>query len=120
MEALTKDRFELAFPGGGGGEHIAFYLRCFERGDNWCRAWRGALEKLVPNERHNLQLPKPGGGGFYPPPAARIQEAAEQEQSGRSGPCRSTMPHNIASPREPAGATGAKPGALKAILQSAI
>lgn len=39
----------------------------FERGDNWCRAWWGALEKTLSNERHNLQLPKSGGEEAFIP-----------------------------------------------------
>lgn len=46
--------------------HCLLSPRRFEGGDNWYPAWWGALEKALSNERHNLQLPKPGG--FYPPP----------------------------------------------------
>lgn len=51
----------------------------FERGDNSCRAWWGALEKALSNERHHLQLPKPGGEVAFIPqqPAPRILEASE-------------------------------------------
>lgn len=57
----------------------------FERGDNWCRAWWGALEKALLNERHNLRLPEPRRGVAFIPPttpglAPPILEASEWER----------------------------------------
>lgn len=90
--------------------HCLLSPRRFERGDNWCRAWWGALEKALLNERHNLRLPEPRRGvTFIPPPLPGWLPPSWRHLNG-SGSCKErlccTMPHYIASPREPGGGHG--------------
>lgn len=103
--------------------HCLLSPLCFERGDNWCRAWWGALEKALSNERHNLQLPKPGGEAAFIPhqPAPPILEASEWEQELEGEAPAAIQCHTILLlPRSPEEAMGVQHLTLKPILQSAI
>ena len=101
--------------------HCLLSPRHFEGGDNWYPAWWGALEKALSNERHNLQLPKPGG--FYPPPpnSPPILEASEWAQElGGEAPAAAQCHTILLLPGSPEKATGRRRLTLKPILQSAI